>query len=91
MWRTLKSDLRQRLRVLRGESFVGREPSVSRILLANSKARQVRGYNGAANDVITRAKTEVLVFSRSTPANQSATRSKLIAAAGAKETEKAGR
>ena len=39
MWRTLKSDLRQRLRVLRGESFVGREPSVSGILLANSKAR----------------------------------------------------
>ena len=41
-------------------------------------------YNGAANGIITRAKTEVLVFSRSTRANQSATRSKLIAAAVAK-------
>src|SRR5262245_39865544 len=54
------------------------------ILLANSKAKQVRTYDGTVNGIITRAKAEVLVFSRSTPANQSATRSKLIAAAVAR-------
>ena len=55
-----------------------------RILLANSKARLIRTYDGATDGIITRAKAEVLVFSRSTPANQSATRSKLIAAAVAR-------
>jgi hypothetical protein len=34
------------------------------ILLANSKARQIRTYDGATNGIITRAKAEVLVFSR---------------------------
>src|SRR5262245_55193611 len=58
--------------------------SARKILLANSKARQIRTYDGAANGLITRAKAEVLVFSRPTPANQSATRSRLIAAAVAR-------